>query len=195
MNEVTCRDIKDDLLEYLEGELPAEQRMRFSSHISGCLNCRKEATDTESVLRNLSRDELPDPGDDFWRRFQANIRESIDREERPQRNILVKTPGRWGLTGWYRRWVPAFSMAVVFFAIGVFLYQWVFTGSPVKLSGLKDREPVLNEETLNTMGPEVEFVVESLEDNGIYFELSQLNTDEIDELYGILQQKGTEGFI
>lgn len=195
MNEVTCRDIKDDLLEYLEGELPEEQRMGFSSHVSGCLNCRKEVADTESVLRNLSRYELPDPGDDFWRGFQANIRESLNRKEQPQRNILVKTPGRWGLTGWHRRLVPAFSMAVVVFAIGVFLYQWVFTGGPVKLSELKDREPVLNEETLNTMGTEVEFVVESLEDNGIYFELSQLNTDEIDELYGILEQKGKEGFI
>lgn len=195
MNEITCKDIKDGLLEYLEGEMPERKRMGFSSHISDCLNCRKEVADTERVLRNLYRYDPPDLDVDFWKGFQASIRESLNREDRPRRNILVKTPGHWRIAGWHRRLIPAFTIAVFIFAIGVFLYQRVYTGSPAKLSGLKEREPVINEETLNTMGPEVEFVVNSLEDSGIYFELSQLHSDELDDLYSLLQQESKEGYM
>ena len=36
---MTCREILDFLMRYLDNELPAEQRARFEEHLGGCPEC------------------------------------------------------------------------------------------------------------------------------------------------------------
>ena len=36
---MTCRDFAEFLLEYVEGELPAETRRRFDEHMAICPDC------------------------------------------------------------------------------------------------------------------------------------------------------------
>lgn len=36
---MTCRELHELLMSYLDGELPAERRSAFESHLSGCPSC------------------------------------------------------------------------------------------------------------------------------------------------------------
>ena len=38
---MTCREVVDFLMQYLDGELPAAQRMVFEGHLAECGCCRK----------------------------------------------------------------------------------------------------------------------------------------------------------
>lgn len=37
---ITCRELIDFLMDYLNGELPPEQRTPFEKHLAACLACR-----------------------------------------------------------------------------------------------------------------------------------------------------------
>jgi anti-sigma factor RsiW len=59
---VTCRDFADFLLDYLEGELPADTRRRFDAHLAGCPDCVhyvRHYTETVAAGRLALADELP----------------------------------------------------------------------------------------------------------------------------------------
>jgi anti-sigma factor RsiW len=59
---VTCRDFADFLLEYVEGELPAETRRRFDEHMARCPDCvnyLRHYTETVRAGRLAVADELP----------------------------------------------------------------------------------------------------------------------------------------
>lgn len=36
---MTCRDLTDSLMAFLDGDLPAEQRVVFEKHLGACPNC------------------------------------------------------------------------------------------------------------------------------------------------------------
>ena len=37
--DITCREVIEFLLQYIEGELPADRRRAFDRHLQGCLSC------------------------------------------------------------------------------------------------------------------------------------------------------------
>lgn len=39
MSDVTCRELVDFLMQYLEGDLPADQRAAFERHLTLCPPC------------------------------------------------------------------------------------------------------------------------------------------------------------
>ncbi|RMH17086.1 MAG: hypothetical protein D6696_16670 [Acidobacteria bacterium] len=39
MSDLTCRELADFLLDYLEGELPAAQARTFADHLAACPAC------------------------------------------------------------------------------------------------------------------------------------------------------------
>jgi anti-sigma factor RsiW len=59
---VTCRDFADFLLDYVEGDLPAEARRRFDDHMAICPDCVRylqHYTETIKAGRLAIADELP----------------------------------------------------------------------------------------------------------------------------------------
>ena len=40
-NDLTCRELVELVTEYLEGELPDDERMRFEDHLAHCTGCRR----------------------------------------------------------------------------------------------------------------------------------------------------------
>jgi anti-sigma factor RsiW len=59
---VTCRDFAEFLLEYVEGELPAEARRRFDDHMAICPDCvqyLQHYTETIKAGRLALADDLP----------------------------------------------------------------------------------------------------------------------------------------
>ena len=59
---MTCRDFADFLLDYVEGELPADTRRRFDEHVAVCADCvqyLQHYTATVKASRLAMADDLP----------------------------------------------------------------------------------------------------------------------------------------
>jgi anti-sigma factor RsiW len=60
----TCQQIVDLVTDYVEGALPASDRLAFEQHISICPPCRAYFTQMRTVVRvagSLREDDLPQP--------------------------------------------------------------------------------------------------------------------------------------
>jgi anti-sigma factor (TIGR02949 family) len=51
---ITCRELIDFLMSYMDGELPAEQRAEFERHLNACPPCRRYMATYEQTVQ-LSR--------------------------------------------------------------------------------------------------------------------------------------------
>lgn len=61
-----CRELAEFLMEYVSGELPAENRAHFELHLTRCRNCHEYLAQYESTIKagkiacGEASDELPD---------------------------------------------------------------------------------------------------------------------------------------
>ena len=65
---MTCRDFADFLLDYVEGELPADTRRRLDEHMAICPDCvqyRKHYTETIEAGRLAVADDVDDLPDEL----------------------------------------------------------------------------------------------------------------------------------
>lgn len=61
---ITCRELIDFLLDYLEGSLPAEQRTVFERHLAICPECVNYLEEYKAAIRlgqAACRDDNPQP--------------------------------------------------------------------------------------------------------------------------------------
>jgi anti-sigma factor RsiW len=59
----TCRDVVDLVTEYMDGGLPADQRLAFERHVAICPPCRGYFAQLRKISRTaggLREDELPE---------------------------------------------------------------------------------------------------------------------------------------
>lgn len=108
-----CRETRNFLTAFHDGELPEEERLRVEDHLRGCPECG-------GVLADLARaDEaarVPDPDPGYWQRFNARLADRIEREaEGPRTATLRPQPGR--MRQQLRLLVPAAAAAVLVVAI------------------------------------------------------------------------------
>lgn len=60
-NELTCQELVELITDYLEGMLPAAERVRFEEHLAVCTGCRNyvdQMRRTIDVLGQLAEDDL-----------------------------------------------------------------------------------------------------------------------------------------
>lgn len=59
--ELTCQELVEIVTEYLEGAMPAEDRLRFEEHLVGCPGCTayvEQMRDTVRLTGALREDEV-----------------------------------------------------------------------------------------------------------------------------------------
>jgi anti-sigma factor RsiW len=94
------RHPETELIPYLRGELPAEDRAAVSGHLRDCAACRVSLEEMRSALEALCS-ERPAPPEPDWRRFRAELRAKLAERSVPRWN--------WGLP----RLVPIAATAAV----------------------------------------------------------------------------------
>jgi anti-sigma factor (TIGR02949 family) len=62
-NELSCQELVELVTEYLEGTLPAHERVRFEDHLAtcpGCDNYLDQMTRTIQIVGTLKEETIPD---------------------------------------------------------------------------------------------------------------------------------------
>jgi predicted anti-sigma-YlaC factor YlaD len=77
--DLTCRELVEIVTDYLEGAMPAGERLRFEEHLvicPGCTNYLEQMRQTIRVVGSLGEENVPVPGrDELLRAFREWKRE------------------------------------------------------------------------------------------------------------------------
>ena len=77
------RHPETELIPYLRGELPAEDRAAVSRHLRDCETCRVSLEETRGALEAL-RAERPAPPEPDWRRYRVELRAKLAERSAPR---------------------------------------------------------------------------------------------------------------
>ncbi len=201
---MNCNDetIKEQLPAYVEGKLAKPEQGLVEAHLATCADCRKEL----SLLKMMSEEAVPDPGEAFWSEMPDVIYREVRRSREKKHisfadilNALLIPRWAWATAG-----VIVIAIAASFF---------VRTG-PVNLAGIQgngtNQLEMAPDENIdiallspaeieaaaqwarNEFGPIREQVVEESTGNterDPSDDLNELNTRELDRVYEMLKKK------
>ncbi len=205
---MSCKDktIQDLLPAYREQVLDMQELLRIEQHLDSCEDCRGEV----ALLRALSEDGVPDPGEAFWAAMPGHVFRAVQEEKTRKRAF---DPVRiWSLLTTYRLAAAAAAIGIVvilaWFPIrqqkkeqdtalserSEFSDELIAAGNPM--------DGVLNPEELETaaawantqLSEELaQSPTDGVFDADINEELSDLNTQEIEHLENKIKQWKEEG--
>lgn len=78
---MTCHEIKDVTVPYLELDLDPSRIRDVTAHLDGCAGCRAEMEAVRQVLVRVKGRAVPDPGEEFWKDFPDGVRRELAREQ------------------------------------------------------------------------------------------------------------------
>jgi anti-sigma factor RsiW len=124
MKLMTCEQAKNQLPDYLIGNLDERTNTELHSHLTNCASCRTEVESLRSIWADLQLLPAEQPSEALRARFYAMLHAY-------QQGLAHKQPGvSWGtrLNRWLERWWPKqpafqFAFAVVFLIFGVIVGQ------------------------------------------------------------------------
>ncbi len=61
-NNLTCKEVVEIITEYLEGSMPAKERLRFEAHLQTCSGCQtylEQMRQTIQALGRITDDPIP----------------------------------------------------------------------------------------------------------------------------------------
>jgi anti-sigma factor RsiW len=114
---MTCQEVQDWTVAYLELDLDASCVREVTTHLEGCAGCRAEMEAVRQVLVRLKGRTVTDPGRQFWREFPAGVRrqlreaqgkEGSPQESSPHRLVRNRIP--------FRAWPLALAASVMLVA-------------------------------------------------------------------------------
>ena len=108
-----CETIRDDLVAYLDGELPADQAAGIRAHLEACAACRKESSALESSWRALESLTAAQPEVGSSRTLALEILDAVSRED-----ARISRP--WGT----RQLVAALAMAAAVLLVLSIAWPW-----------------------------------------------------------------------
>ncbi|MBI5640195.1 MAG: hypothetical protein HZA17_07215 [Nitrospirae bacterium] len=190
---LTHEEIKGLLPEYAGASLSKEMMSDMQEHINGCEDCREEL----SLLAQLADEEVPDPGELFWKTLPKKVRLSAEEEK-------AARPSFWS---YLFRPMPAASAVLV--ALLVIVYMNTYT-SVKNLDMAVDpyinesaTEVVMNESditeadmyqvTQQVIGEELAEHPEDFQEYSYYREVAMMSSEEIDSFYEALKKEEKGG--
>jgi len=116
MKYMGCEEFFDDVIDYVEGELPPERRAELEEHLAGCPSCREAVLSVRAILNDAAGD-LEDPGDAYFESLSARVMEEVRGKgaDSPRRGVFARLAG----LGW--RPAVALSATIVAAVLAVSL--------------------------------------------------------------------------
>ncbi len=112
---MTCDEIKELTVPYLELDLEPSRVRDITTHLDGCAGCRAEMEAIRQVLVRVKGMAVPDPGDRFWKEFPEKVRHGLARERPTGRSV------------WNATWMPSWPLALAA-SVVLIVGAWLLTG-------------------------------------------------------------------
>jgi hypothetical protein len=205
-----CKDttIKELLPAYREQTLDQTEILMIENHLASCEDCRNEL----SLLRLMTEETVPDPGETFWSAMPGRVYQSVQTRKAERRTFgLAWLVDRMTLPR--RTWVSAIVGTVL-------LISW-FIIRPVQkepkmppLQGSEFAEEIMPAEQVNvgeldrdelatidtwagtelaSIAHETEQVLGNGQDSDVFEEIPELNKREAEQLMQKIDQRMKEG--
>lgn len=84
-----CDRVRELLSLYMMGDLDDRADRSVARHLDECPVCRDLSKEFAEIGKALDSDEIPDPGEAFWRRFESSVMEKVDKEKRRSSGIAA----------------------------------------------------------------------------------------------------------
>jgi anti-sigma factor RsiW len=88
----------DRLSEYLDGELPAEERTALESHLRHCVACGAALADLKRIVRRAGALDDRPPERDLWPGIAARIGVPAAVDKVAETRLASRTPRRWAFS-------------------------------------------------------------------------------------------------
>jgi anti-sigma factor RsiW len=164
-----CDDTQKLLVEFMEGELGAEEQARVQAHLDECGTCAAELEAFQRTMVLLEDDGYEEPSPFYWTRFEAGLRARL--RERSRRFVLVPR-----LENLAPRLAPI-AVAVLFFCVGL----GVGIQPVLNVAGRSDDSGTYAE-SVDYDGPVISPRAKSLVESGLEREMSQYAVNPSDTL-------------
>ena len=81
MKSMTCKQVQAILVDFIESEIPVDQRKRLHDHLSECYICSQEYNGLRDMINNTKDLSIPDPGDAFWASLPDLVLEDVNSQK------------------------------------------------------------------------------------------------------------------
>ncbi len=75
-----CRDFKEAMMGYLDGELYKNEIQVFEEHLESCQACRAEFESYQRLFDATESLKLPEPADELWERYWDKVYNRLERK-------------------------------------------------------------------------------------------------------------------
>lgn len=88
MSSISCDDVRSKLVDYIESEVPVDQRYLIKAHLQNCDECSGEYNGIRTMLGNANNASLvKDPGEEFWNELPKRVLREVKQEQAIQNSI------------------------------------------------------------------------------------------------------------
>lgn len=204
-----CKDetIKELLPAYLEQTLTGANLRRVEEHLASCEDCNTEL----ALLRAMTEDAVPDPGEAFWSQMPGRVYRAVQQEQARKKRFDLSwllgsiTLPRWAFTAataglvllvaWFAFHSPQNATPTLLSSAYEFAED--LTAGPVQLSELSQDEldsvALWAGKEFAAIGQEVAPVMAGAMETDLYDELADLDSRESEQLAAMLDQWEEEG--
>ena len=182
--------IKDLLPDYLRGSLSEEIRLEVRNHIDACAGCKAELLFLSEMM---DADDVPDPGELFWKTMPQRVRVSVKEENAKSFSIRSL---------FFRPLPVAATIVVLFLAIFAYTKKMhapeidLFFKDPLMMSALDYGDITEKDIPLMTEGLEVDELSGGYKNHtgyGYHIDFASLSSRELDGLYEALEKEQKTG--
>lgn len=118
---MTCFEIQEHLLDYIDNELPASLQQVVEEHVHACLACREEVESYRKTAVLLQLRAVPEPPPTYWDERWERIRSGFKARVLPMYGQRLVSPSRWL---WLKRFALGRVAAVAAIVLVVVTVLW-----------------------------------------------------------------------
>ena len=110
-----CQNVKQELVAFLDNEVPATLKAQIEAHLKGCPDCAQEMRALQASWQMLDRNLPPGPGPDFTASVMNRIRQT------PQSSVELKP-------NWLEKFLPSLiviAVILVVFLMGLLVWDHI----------------------------------------------------------------------
>ena len=129
-----CKKFQNHFMETLYNELDSEILKALEVHLQKCSQCRKEFDQMKNTIKQIKKNDVPDPGKQYWDSYWSNLDQRMEEE-----NIQTKRKSdsnnifsmHTNIRTWTIRILSAAAMLLIGIGIGYLYFNNPESGSPI----------------------------------------------------------------